>query len=166
MNNRVRPLKGRLGDALERWCISEGTKVMFLLLLWLLFSAVVLSRPRPTATVPAAIPIPLHTSSLPQSRSSHIDHFHLLFLHFNILPKVHVKQQSKAMSNSKPYVSSSGTVGAQPLTHKISIKLSDFATLAYLFFETLVSVSQDKWQIHIFYLSCVHIMIGRKRIKR
>lgn len=112
------------------------------------------------------IPIPLHTSSLPQSRSSHIDHFHLLFLHFNILPKVHVKQQSKAMSNSKPYVSLSGTVGAQPLTHKISIKLSDFATLAYLFFETLVSVSQDKWQIHIFYLSCVHIMIGRKRIKR
>ncbi|XAO24560.1 hypothetical protein I312_103364 [Cryptococcus bacillisporus CA1280] len=51
------------------------------------------------------------------------------------------------MSNSKPYVSSSGTVGAQPLTHKISIKLSDFATLAYLFFETLVSpiVNPASW---------------------
>ncbi|KIR96075.1 hypothetical protein L804_06566 [Cryptococcus deuterogattii 2001/935-1] len=51
------------------------------------------------------------------------------------------------MSNSKPYISSSGTVGAQPLTHKISIKLSDFATLAYLFFETLVSpiVNPASW---------------------
>ncbi|OXH26643.1 hypothetical protein J005_05352 [Cryptococcus neoformans] len=51
------------------------------------------------------------------------------------------------MSNSKPYVTSSGTLGAQPLTHRISIKISDFATLAYLFFETLVSpiVNPASW---------------------
>ncbi|OXM75647.1 hypothetical protein C364_07060 [Cryptococcus neoformans Bt63] len=51
------------------------------------------------------------------------------------------------MSNSKPYVTSSGTLGGQPLAHRISIKISDFATLAYLFFETLVSpiVNPASW---------------------
>lgn len=113
------------------------------------------------------IPISLHTvqpSTNPVHRTQTISISS--FYTSTSFPKSTSSNNPKAMSNSKPYVSSSGTVGAQPLTHKISIKLSDFATLAYLFFETLVSVSHDKWQIHIFYLSCVHIMIGRKRIKR
>lgn len=68
MNNKVRSLKGRLGDALERWCISEGTKVMFLLSLLSLFSALVLSRVRIQPQLSQRpIPIPLHTPSLPES---------------------------------------------------------------------------------------------------
>lgn len=76
----------------------------------------------------------------------------------SIQPEAQVYNQPlQDMSNSKPYVTSSGTLGAQPLTHRISIKISDFATLAYLFFETLVSVSRAKRQIHIFYLSRIHM---------
>lgn len=62
------------------------------------------------------------------------------------------------MSNSKPYVTSSGTLGAQPLTHRISIKISDFATLAYLFFETLVSVSAPSTYL----LSVTHTYVIRE----
>lgn len=71
------------------------------------------------------------------------------------------------MSNSKPYISSSGTLGAQPLTHKISIKISDFATLAYLFFETLVSVSQSKTSKYTSFITCVirDEMGGQKKKK-
>ncbi|WVF69559.1 hypothetical protein IAT40_004337 [Kwoniella sp. CBS 6097] len=37
------------------------------------------------------------------------------------------------------YVSSSGTIGSQPLSRKITSQVSDYVTLAYLFMETLIS---------------------------
>lgn len=55
-------------------------------------------------------------------------------------------------------MTSSGTLGAQPLTHRISIKISDFATLAYLFFETLVSVSAPSTYL----LSVTHTYVIRE----
>lgn len=103
----------------------------------------------------------LHASGLHKSRRSYctltfpISSFYTFT---SIQPEAQVYNQPlQDMSNSKPYVTSSGTLGAQPLAHRISIKISDFATLAYLFFETLVSVSRAKRQIHIFYLSRIHM---------
>ncbi|WVQ98289.1 hypothetical protein IAU59_005412 [Kwoniella sp. CBS 9459] len=45
------------------------------------------------------------------------------------------------------YVSSSGTIGSQPLSRKITSQVSDYATLAYLFVETLISpiVNPASW---------------------
>ncbi|WWC86669.1 uncharacterized protein L201_001546 [Kwoniella dendrophila CBS 6074] len=52
------------------------------------------------------------------------------------------------MSNPKPtYVSSSGTLGTQPITSKLTEQVSGYATLVYLFFETLISpiVNPASW---------------------
>jgi len=45
------------------------------------------------------------------------------------------------MSSAKPvYVSSSGTLTSQPITAKIRNMTSDYASILYLFFETLIMV--------------------------
>ncbi|WRT64548.1 uncharacterized protein IL334_001480 [Kwoniella shivajii] len=44
------------------------------------------------------------------------------------------------MSNAKPvYVSSSGTLGTQPIISRVSNQASNYASLLYLFVETLIS---------------------------
>ncbi|GFZ51603.1 hypothetical protein JCM24511_09370 [Saitozyma sp. JCM 24511] len=52
------------------------------------------------------------------------------------------------MSTAKPvYVSSSGTLGSRPLTVRISDTIGQYATLGYLFVETLLSpiINPSSW---------------------
>lgn len=171
MSNRIRLLNRRLGDVLKR-CINEGNKgcdavvvvvvvvVRCFVFIWRSLASATQSAAAPAAKIPVPLPR-LHASGLHKSRRSYcrltfpISSFYTFT---SIQPEAQVYNQPlQDMSNSKPYVTSSGTLGAQPLAHRISIKISDFATLAYLFFETLVSVSRAKRQIHIFYLSRIHM---------
>ncbi|WVQ75833.1 hypothetical protein IAR50_005466 [Cryptococcus sp. DSM 104548] len=50
-------------------------------------------------------------------------------------------------SHNQTYVSSTGTLTAQPLTTRLSNSAGDMATIVYLFFETLISpiVNPASW---------------------
>jgi hypothetical protein len=78
-----------------------------------------------TATQPNPVVLHIHLSSISSSSASSI-------------PPI-----SPSMSTAKPvYVSSSGTLGSRPLTVRISDTIGQYATMGYLFVETLLSVSK------------------------